>query len=116
MRPEEAYKKIVCTTNNIYAKEDKNNKFLKRIYKKSRKHRYFRVPEYEQYIIKNVAICYMYAKNIVHGKLPENMHNLMLCEAIANPENDYIKAYFKICKNDFDYPELTLTTKNLLSR
>ena len=115
MEPQEAYRKIVCAINNTYAKED-NNKFLKRIYKKSRKQRYFRVPEYEQYIVKNVATCYTYAKNIVHGKLPENMHNFMLCEAIADPENDYVKAYFKICKNDFDYPELTLTTKILLYR
>lgn len=100
MSPIETYQKILFAMNGNY---DKKDKFLKRINKKSKKYRYFRVPEYEQYLLGDVKACYLYARHVVHGKLPEIMHNYMICESLANPKNDYITGYFKICDNNFDY-------------
>jgi hypothetical protein len=99
MDPRQAYQKILLAMNNLH---DKKDKFLKRIHKKSKRYRYFRVPEYEPYLIKDLKICYWYARHVVHGRLPEGMHNFMLCQALSEPNNDYVKNYFKICKNDFD--------------
>lgn len=98
MKANEAYYRIVYAINNKF---DKKDKFLKRIYNKSKKFRYFRVPEYEVFIIKDIKFCYLYARDIVHGRLPEHMHNLMLCEALSNSENPYVEKYFKICKGEF---------------
>jgi hypothetical protein len=105
-----AYQRIVLAINGIFEKD----KFLKRINKKYKKKRYFRVPEYEEFIVNDIRFCYLYARDVVHGKLPEPMHNIMIAEAIANPQNDYAKYYFEICKGNFDHPELMLATKTRL--
>lgn len=100
MKPSEAYTTILYAMNGRV-----NSKFAKRINKRSKKYRWFRVPEYEEFIINDIKFCYLYAKNVVHGKLPEKMHNVMIAEAMCQPENHYLKAYFQICKDNFNYPE-----------
>lgn len=100
MSASEAYQIIILAMNRNY---DKKNKFAKRIFKKSQKLRYFRVPEYEQFIIGSRKYCSLYARNIVHGKLPEPMHNFMVCEALIDPKDSLIKDYFEICKGNFRY-------------
>ena len=41
---------------------------------------------------------YYYALDIIKGKLPENMHNSMLCHALKDSENRYVKAYLNLIK------------------
>ncbi len=93
-----AYQKIIMAMNNLH---DKSDKFSKRINKKSKKYRYFRVPEYEPFLIEDTKFSYFYARDVVHGKLPETMHNKMICEYFANSNNSYVKRYFEICKGNF---------------
>jgi len=38
---------------------------------------------------------YLYAKNVIKGKLPTELHNRMLCFAIVEPNARHIKTYFK---------------------
>lgn len=102
MNPRTAYQSIVLAMNNLH---DKKDKFLKRIHKKSKRYRYFRVPEYECFLINDIKFIYLYARDVVHGKLPEIMHNKMICESLCDPENTYIKSYFKICKGIFPIVE-----------
>ena len=48
----------------------------------------------ENAISQDSFFAYNYAKHIVHGKLPESMHNAMIAHAITDPENYSIKQYF----------------------
>jgi hypothetical protein len=105
MTPFLAYQKIILAMNDLH---DKSDKFAKRINKKSKKYKYFRIPEYEKFFINDVKFSYYYARDVVHGKLPEAMHNFMICEALANSNNAIVKKYFEICKGNFP-----ITNQNL---
>jgi hypothetical protein len=50
--------------------------------------------EAENIISTNSYCTYLYAKNVIKGKLPENMHNMMLLHA-----DDYAKEYFNFIKS-----------------
>ena len=49
----------------------------------------------EPYFIKDPYWAYLYARNVIKEKLPENMHNAMLIHA-----NHYAKLYFNFIKNN----------------
>jgi hypothetical protein len=74
------------------------SKFAKRIRKKHLKNKGFRVPEYEDFLINDVEVCCQYAFHIVRGKLPEKMHNRIICESLVNPKSPFISDYFRFIK------------------
>ena len=37
---------------------------------------------------------YYYAKDVIKGRLPDELHNRMLAEAIKNPNDRWVKKYF----------------------
>jgi hypothetical protein len=76
--------------------KDKFSKRIRKKYKKTKKG--FRVPEYEDFLIKDPEVCSMYASRVVGGRLPEKMHNAMICESLVHPSIYYITSYFRICK------------------
>jgi len=47
------------------------------------------------YAVKSSYGLYFYAKNVIKGKLPTELHNRMLCFAIVEPNARHIKTYFK---------------------
>ena len=47
------------------------------------------------YAVKSSYNLYIYAKNVIKGKLPTELHNRMLCFAIVEPNARHIKTYFK---------------------
>jgi len=47
------------------------------------------------YAVKSSYGLYIYAKNVIKGKLPTELHNRMLCFAIVEPNAHHIKKYFK---------------------
>ena len=110
MKASEAYNIILQAMNGAII--SKNDKFAKRIAKKAKKYRWFRVPEYEKFLIQDIKFCYLYAMHVVHGRLPEKMHNLMIAEALVQPNSHYVKAYFEICKNNFSYPQNLINKEN----
>jgi hypothetical protein len=73
----------------------KNNKFLKRLKKKFKRHGPCRVPEYEDYFLLSSEpyFVYKYAEIIGANKMPEPLHRKMLSFAIMNPNNYYVKRY-----------------------
>lgn len=52
--------------------------------------------EGEKFINTHPAHRFMYARDVIKGKLPEDMHNNMVSRGIKNPENFYVKEYFKL--------------------
>ena len=38
---------------------------------------------------------FCYAMNVIKGKLPDKMHNMMLLDAIENPNSLHVKSYFE---------------------
>ena len=50
----------------------------------------------EKIISQDSSFCFYYAKHVIIGKLPEFMHNTMICHAIANPEDECAKSYFDL--------------------
>jgi len=58
--------------------------------------------EAEDFIMNNHArppyYCYFYAVDIIKGKLPQKMHNMMILHAIKDPDDWYIKSYFEFIK------------------
>ena len=58
-----------------------------------------RLPEIEEDIIMNCSVyCYFYSQDIVDGKLPDKMHNMMILYAIKDPDDFWAKEYFEIIK------------------
>jgi len=55
-------------------------------------------PELEDIIMTDERYSYFYASDIIKGKLPEKMHNMMLLRAIEDPNNIYVKNYFEFIK------------------
>ena len=47
------------------------------------------------YASKSSLGLYFYAKNVLKGRLPTELHNKMLCFAIIEPDTKHIKTYFK---------------------
>ena len=47
------------------------------------------------YAVKSSYALYIYAKNVIKGKLPTELHNRMLCFAIIETNAKHIKTYFK---------------------
>jgi hypothetical protein len=92
MNPREAY--IRC--------DGKRNRYLEKYFIKDLAFAYFyardviqgRWIEAENIISTNSYCTYLYAKNVIKGKLPENMHNAMLIHA-----DGYAKEYFDYIKN-----------------
>lgn len=52
----------------------------------------------EPAISEDFYFAYKYAKFVIKGKLPEQMHNQMIAQFIKNPNDQHIKAYFEILK------------------
>ena len=46
----------------------------------------------------NKEILFYYAQNITKGKLPENLHNKMLTNALEFPNDEFVIKYFKLIK------------------
>ena len=78
--------------------KDKFSKRIRKKYKRLKTKQGFRVPEYEDFIIKDPEVCSMYASRVVGGRLPEKMHNAMICESLVHPSIYYVASYFRICK------------------
>ena len=96
MEPYKAY----CFIIKAIQGENKD-KFSKRIYKKFKRlktKKGFRVPEYEDFLVKEPEVCSLYASRVVGGRLPEKMHNAMICESMVRPKEYYVTSYFRICK------------------
>ena len=88
-----------CKTYDIVEFGDhkvKNNKFLKRLSKKFKRHGPCRVPEYEDYFLLSSEpyFVYKYSELIGMDKIPEPLHRKMLSFAIMNPNDFYVKRYF----------------------
>jgi len=81
------------------------DKFQKLIRKRYRRKKYgsFRVPEYEEILLQNKDLTLRYARCIVRGKLPKNMHRRMLAWGIEDPNNVGIKEYFDVCEGTKNY-------------
>lgn len=94
MSPQQAYNKILFAIQNN--KINKKDKWSKRLLKKYKIKKKIRVPEYECFLINDVYYSYKYAIDCIKGKLPEKMHNMMLCYYFS--ENAYAKKYFDFCK------------------
>ena len=54
-----------------------------------------RLPELEDIIMNDSCFSYRYAVNVIKGKLPDKMHNMMILYAIKDPEDDWAKQYFE---------------------
>jgi len=52
-----------------------------------------RIPKLEPIISKDVFYSYLYAKDIIKGRLPDFMHNQMILE-----NNEYTKYYIEFIK------------------
>jgi hypothetical protein len=104
MKASEAYNIILQAMNGAI--------IAKRIAKKAKRYRWFRVPEYEEFLIQDIKFCYLYARHVVHGRLPEKMHNLMIAEALVQSNSHYLKAYFEICKDNFSYSQDLINKEN----
>jgi len=63
----------------------------------------FRIPEYEEILIKEKKTTLLYARCIVMGKLPKKMHRQMLAWAICEPNDSLIKEYFDVCEGKKSY-------------
>ena len=57
-----------------------------------------RLPELEDIILTDPNISFQYAADIIKGKLPEKMHNMMLLYAIKDPDDYGVKEYFELIK------------------
>jgi len=58
-----------------------------------------RLPEeLEDIIMTNVGYTCLYSVNIIKGKLPEKMHNMMILHAIKDPDDYWAKLYFELIK------------------
>jgi len=57
-----------------------------------------RLPELEDIIMTSSYESYRYARQVIKGKLPDKMHNMMLLHAIKEPDpsphRDYPRWYF----------------------
>ena len=55
-----------------------------------------KLPEIEEDIIMTCSVyCYFYSQDIIDGKLPDKMHNMMILYAIKDPDDFWAKEYFK---------------------
>jgi hypothetical protein len=54
-----------------------------------------RLPELEDIIMTCSMYCYFYSQDIIKGKLPDKMHNMMILHAIKDPDDWCVKRYFK---------------------
>lgn len=99
-----AYNQIKTAIDGFFTL--KPTTFQKRINKKYKNYRKrkgmkgFRVPEYEEFIIKDAEVCSLYASLIVRGKLPERLHNVMICESLVKPNAHYVRSYFELILDD----------------
>jgi len=51
--------------------------------------------EAEDIIMTSPGDSYYYARDVIKGKLPEKMHNMMILHAIKDPDDIWVKEYFK---------------------
>ena len=52
----------------------------------------------EDIIMTDPACTFDYAFYVIKGKLPDKMHNMMILHAIKNPNDIWVKEYFKLIK------------------
>ena len=58
-----------------------------------------RLPEeLEDIIMTDSWLSYLYALNVIKGKLPEKMHNMMMLHAIKDPDLGWAEEYFEYIK------------------
>jgi len=58
-----------------------------------------RLPEeLEDIIMNDSCFSYRYAVNIIKGKLPDKMHNMMILYAIKDPDDFWAQEYFEYIK------------------
>ena len=55
----------------------------------------------ETAISQDSYICWSYSAFVVKGKLPEFMHNTMICYGIKNPDNYWVKKYMEYLTTEF---------------
>jgi hypothetical protein len=94
MSPQQAFS---ITQQILIGANIKKDKWAKKIYKKYKKNGWVRVPEYEDYLMDNIFYSFYYATEILRNKLPEKMHNKMICWSFSNEK--YAKLYFEFIKN-----------------
>jgi len=63
-----------------------------------------RLPELEDIIMTNSYCSHYYALGIIDGKLPDKMHNMMIIHAIRDPNDFWVKSYFKIIEDTYSFP------------
>lgn len=92
---------IRCTS--VYSSRlDSFQKLIRRRYRK-KNYGSFRIPEYEDILLQDKALTFLYAKCIVVGKLPERMHRMALAWAIADPNDPLVREYFDVCEGKRTY-------------
>jgi hypothetical protein len=92
MTPQEAYHKCKGEINKDLEPFIIKNPYYALSYAKVMRSRWI---EAEDIISTNSQYSYLYAYYIIKGKLPENMHNMMLLHA-----DKWAKLYFNFIKNE----------------
>ena len=59
--------------------------------------------EAEDVIMTDPMISFRYAVDVIGGKLPEKMHNMMLLHAIKEPNDLQVNDYFSFLENPTEY-------------
>jgi len=47
----------------------------------------------DEELVRNPCWLFMYAQQVMKGKLPENLHSAMIMHSFSSPENKYVKRY-----------------------
>ena len=107
MEPEKSLRIIEESVKTPWSRNSKVvlTTFQKLIRKRLVRKKYgsFRVPEYEAILMESKEYSILYAKFVVMGKLPPKLHRKMLAWAIAEPNDNQLKFYFKVCGGNDEY-------------